>query len=111
MAKTDTIEDAIKTVIVDGSTIEYDESKTQSWRAFSLLRKLREIQKQCESAESEEEVRQYNIDVLDALFELIENATGLSPDEVAELRGGLDVPMVEVVSFANQIVGKVYSKK
>jgi hypothetical protein len=98
----------LKDVVINGTTITYDEAKTKSWGAFKLFKRLRELQKQRE--ESEDGAALNDMDVLDALFGLIEHATGMTPDDVAELCGGADASMADVISFANQIISEVYSK-
>ena len=82
---------------VDGLEFEVNEDFTQSWEAFTMIRKF-----------NSDDLSVY--DKLDLSFQLIELATGIKQEEIVQHCGGDKAPAVDVINFAARIVVAIAPK-
>lgn len=88
--------DRIRTLDIEGLTVQVDTVKTGSWEAFKLLRKAREATD--------------DLDQFDAMLSLMEFATDQTEETIVEHCGGADAQFIEVVRIISLIVAGCYPK-
>lgn len=91
------MENKMRNVTVQGHEFTVDDTFSQSWAAFELVRKF-----------NSDELSTF--DKLDLSFELIEKATGVTKDALVGYVGGSDAPAADVIQFAAELVQEIIPK-
>lgn len=88
---------AAEKMTVDGLEFKVDRAYADSWEMFEIVR-----------AFNDESISAF--DKLDLSFEIIENATGVTKEQIIEHVGGKTAPAADVINFAVKIVQAITPK-